>query len=346
MSQFRRRSDGPTPLSMNRSINPIFGGLAKRSESRCSAETPKSNSEKTQTRPLFTMGGHDQVDPSDLHLDITKGIRTLIVEDNPVDQRIIEDIASRLGLRIELVDNGNDAVELLKKADGGDYFDLVLIDFSMPELDGLTASKYIKQELKLRHLPKIMMLSAYKQEDIFRGSVDKQSVDRYLEKPILIEELNEALFDLSESLDDGEIWPNPHRLDDEILANARVLLAEDNIINQRVAVGMLSLKGIDVTIVNNGQEAVDKLFGLPPNTFDIVLMDMDMPKMDGYEATRIIKNNDAYLTLPVVALTAHNKTEDKIKSQTSGVSKHLTKPVKPAILYDTLLEFLRDENQN
>lgn len=346
MSRHKRNWNNYTPLSMASPINPVFGGLTRRTESP--SNTKNSHSKRGAAlghdSPL-AMARRAKSDAEDFHLEITKGIRTLIVEDNPVDQRIIEGIANRLGLRYDVVDNGNKAVSLLKKADGGDYFDLVLIDFSMPELDGLTASKYIKSELKLRHIPKIMMLSAYKEGDVFRGCIDKSSVDLYLEKPIAIEGLNEALFDLSDTLDPEDVWPNPRRLDDEILANTRVLLAEDNLINQRVAVGMLNLKGIDVTIVNNGQEAIDKLFGLPPNTFDVVLMDIDMPQMDGHQATKIIRSSEAYSMLPIIALTAHNKLEDQEKSQNSGVSQHLTKPVKPGILYETLLEFLRDRNQ-
>lgn len=346
MSRHKRYWNNYTPLSMASPINPVFGGLARRTETQSNTKNPHSKLDamKANGSPL-SMARKAKSDAEDFHLEITKGIRTLIVEDNSIDQRIIEDIANRLGLRYDVVDNGNKAVNLLKKADGGDYFDLVLIDFSMPELDGLTASKYIKRELKLRHIPKIMMLSAYKQGDVFRGCIDKSSVDFYLEKPIAIEGLNDALFDISDSLEPEEIWPNPRRLDDEILANTRILLAEDNLINQRVAVGMLNLKGIDVTIVNNGQEAIDKLFGSPPNTFDAVLMDIDMPQMDGHEATRIIKSSEAYSKLPIIALTAHSKLENQEKSKESGVSQHLTKPVKPAILYETLLGFLRDKNQ-
>jgi len=345
MSRNKRYWNNFTPLTMSSPTNPVFGGLTRRTEILSNTKKIYFNSGAAQVNdPLLSMARSAKSDAEDFHLDMTKGIRTLIVEDNPVDQRIIENIANRLGLRYDVVDDGNKAVNLLEKADGGDYFDLVLIDFSMPELDGLTASKHIKQELKLRHIPKIMMLSAYQQSDIFRGCIDKSSVDIYLEKPITIEGLNDALFDLSDSLESEEVWPNPRRLDDEILANTRVLLAEDNLINQRVAVGMLSLKGIDVTIVNNGQEAIDKVFGLPPNTFDIVLMDIDMPQMDGYEATRIIKGSETYSTLPIIALTAHSKREDQGKSQESGVSQHLTKPVKPAVLYETLLGFLRDKH--
>ncbi len=271
-----------------------------------------------------------------------KGIRTLIVEDNLVDQKVIMSAAIHLGLRASLVDNGNDAIELLRNADHNDHFDLILIDYKMPDLDGLTASRYIKQQLGLKQTPRIILLSSYHQDEIFPSGNEASCIDQFVTKPIYPEQLGEAITQIQEEADPGSPWPARQRNDESILANCHVLLAEDNAINQRVAIGILERKGIKVTVANNGEEALERVMKSPPQAFDAILMDVDMPKMDGFEATRKIKAQASRKHIPVIALTAHNSQEDRQKCFTAGMSEYLTKPIRPNFLYETLLTFLRE----
>lgn len=269
-----------------------------------------------------------------------RGIRTLIVEDSEIDRKVALGTATRLGLRAEAVDSGELAIQLLKQADQEDPFDLVLIDFRMPNLDGLTTSNYIKQELGLANRPAIILLSAYRKDDIFGRHRQYVFVEGFLTKPLSNRLLAEMIADLQDSAGfKGQNWP-PCR-DDRLFTRAHVLLAEDNLINQKVAAGMLTRKGAEVTVVHHGQEAINTVLNNHPNTFQIILMDLDMPVVDGYQAARQIKSHHDYAHIPIIALTAHNSPEGRDRCLAAGMSAHLSKPVKPDLFYDTLLTFLR-----
>jgi len=123
----------------------------------------------------------------------------------------------------------------------------------------------------------------------------------------------------------------------ELLARIRVLLAEDNFVNQKVAVAILERKSMSVIIANNGKEAVETLIK-NPQEFDVVLMDMDMPIMDGYEATQVIRGLKKFEKLPIIALTAHSSPQDRDKCLSMGMNDHVAKPVKPDVLYDSILK--------
>jgi len=127
---------------------------------------------------------------------------------------------------------------------------------------------------------------------------------------------------------------------DERLAGLNILLVEDNPINQQVARGILERKDIVVTIATNGKEAVGLLESSPFDRFDLVLMDMEMPLMDGYEATRILRSKNHFAKLPIIALTAHAMPEDKVRCLSAGMNDHVPKPVKPDLLYETIAKWV------
>lgn len=271
-----------------------------------------------------------------------KGLKTLVVEDSTVDQKVILNSAEKLGLKCSVVSNGVDAIESLKNQDQDQPFDLVLLDYKLPNLDGLTASKHIKKELELEHLPKIFLLSAYHKDEIFSIHDEKTIIDGFLTKPVLASDLESLLQQaITNDEDEPASWPFTRRTDDELLQESCILLAEDNLINQRVAVGILNRKGVEVVVANNGQEAINIINSSLANKFDAILMDMDMPIIDGYEATRQIKATQGFVDLPIIALTAHNSPEDRQKCLDTGMSDYLTKPIKPDFLYETILSFLR-----
>ena len=131
---------------------------------------------------------------------------------------------------------------------------------------------------------------------------------------------------------------------DDTLRTLKILLAEDNPINQQVATGILKRKGVSVTIVNNGQEALDTLRSSPPNSFDLVLMDMEMPVLDGYAATKALRNNANFQHLPIIALTAHAREEDRQNCLSIGMNDHVAKPVKPDTLYTAIARQIENKS--
>ena len=279
---------------------------------------------------------------------LLKDMKTLLVEDNPTDQIIIQNTAQKLKLDITIVNDAAEAIRHLKAEDNENPFQLMIIDFKMPELDGLTASRYITEELQLRNPPKIILLSAFERDEIFKQPNYLNSVNAFITKPINVRSLKDAIFNIVKiTITSQEVWPvKPapttnkktlsHERIDNLLSKCHILLVEDNLINQRVAAGILKLKGTRVTIANNGQEAVNIVNNAHANEFDVILMDIDMPILDGYEATFIIKQNPATQTLPIIALTAHNSEEDKEKCFKVGMSDFLTKPIKSEPLYHSI----------
>src|SRR5262249_1527874 len=115
----------------------------------------------------------------------------------------------------------------------------------------------------------------------------------------------------------------------------KILLTEDNEINQQIAVELLQAVGANVDVANNGREAVDKLFA-GASSYDVVLMDLQMPEMDGYQATRKIRSEERFAKLPIIAMTAHATTEERQRCLDAGMNDHIAKPIDPAILYDTI----------
>lgn len=282
-----------------------------------------------------------------------KALKTLIVEDNPTDRLVIENAAEILELDFTVAENGEQAIKALAEADAKAPFSLVIIDYKMPELDGLTASRYIKDELRLKNPPKIILLSAFRRDEIFNQPNSFNCVNAFLTKPISPNSLHNALEDIIDhALECEEVWPAPKHKENNLtasnenslsveeintlLSKCHILLAEDNPINQRVAMGILKLKGVRVTIANNGQEALDIVAKSPANEFDAILMDIDMPILDGYQATTSIKRKSDWSNVPIIALTAHNTPEDKEKCLGIGMSDYLTKPIKPEKLYESI----------
>ena len=120
------------------------------------------------------------------------------------------------------------------------------------------------------------------------------------------------------------------------------MLVEDNLINQKVAMGILKQKGVQVTVANNGKEALDTILEASPDTYDLVLMDIDMPVMDGLEAARAILDHPQHQNLPIIALTAHISPKEKDRCFEAGMAQYLTKPVKPQVLYQSIIDNLRE----
>jgi len=257
----------------------------------------------------------------------------LVVDDNAVNRRILAEYLERWRMRPGVVDSGAAALEALTRAarEGRPYA-LVLLDANMPVLDGFAVAERIAQRRDLAG-PTVMMLSSAGQyADAERCRALR--IAAYVTKPVAPRRLYEIICRVLGS--EGQMGPVPGRrppaLAEEPAVRRRVLLAEDNPVNQRVAAGLLTRRGHDVVIVANGREAVDALDREP---FDLVLMDVQMPVMGGFEATAEIRRREQGTgrRTRIVAMTAHAMSGDRDRCLSAGMDGYLSKPITPDMLY-------------
>jgi len=271
-----------------------------------------------------------------------KGKKVLIVDDNQTWHDILRSALEKYGLEIESALSGKEALVKIKKHDV-DY-DLVLMDWNMPELDGIQTTLaindiYTKEEsLAPKSPPTIIMVSAFRQESIVKYAKDA-GIDIFLQKPINPSVLNDILSGLflDDVIMDYQTEIQASSLQEEIhtLAGSKILLVEDNSTNQEIILGLLEDSGIDIDTANDGQEGVDKF---KANTYELILMDIQMPVLDGYGATKIIREMDQ--DIPIIALTANAMKEDVEKSISLGMKEHLNKPIEVEKLYEVLLKYI------
>jgi CheY-like chemotaxis protein len=270
------------------------------------------------------------------------GIRALVVDDNSQAREILTDALRVFALRANSVASGQDAVREIAAADSQDPYRLVLMDWHMPGMDGLEASRIIKRSDRLKHVPKIVMVTAFGREDI-RNQAEEIGVDSYLLKPVNSSLLYDTLVDLFGMAATAQQPRGPK-------ANAvshdatgiRVLLVEDNEMNQQVATELLQSAGAIVTLASHGAEAVKILTeGEQAVSFDVVFMDLQMPEMDGITATKLLRSDPRLKQIPIIAMTAHALVEERQRCIDAGMNDHVSKPIDPDALFSTLLRWAK-----
>jgi len=270
-------------------------------------------------------------------------LRALVVDDNLAARTIISKTANSIHLRTDTAGDAKTAIEMLEKAEMSNeqHYDIVLMDYNMPNLNGLDASRLIKQDRKIVHRPSVILVSAHQKDEIF-GLDLPETIDGFIHKPVSQSRLFDAIAEaFGESVFATATTDSLRAEDLALLSSARILLAEDNIVNQKVAVGILKKKGVEVVVANNGRQAIDILAMHPNGYFDLILMDMEMPEIDGYQATQLIREGDNSAAIPIVAMTAHAMQEDRKRCIECGMDGYITKPVEPDLLHKTLARFLR-----
>jgi len=268
------------------------------------------------------------------------GLRVLICDDNPTARQILNDICSSFSFETTEVSSGGEALSELENAGSGGQYDLVFMDWRMPGMDGIEATRRIKENSKLSDIP-VLLVTAYGQEDI-KIQAKSVGIDGFLIKPVS----PSLLFDTIMEIFGEEITLTPRASEQitdksEVLKSiegSRILLVEDNAINQQVATELLEQAGFVVTGANNGKQGVQLV---KKSAFDLVLMDVQMPEMDGHEATRIIRKEPGFDALPIVALTAHAMAGEREKCLESGMNDYLSKPIKPDDLYAVLAKWIK-----
>ena len=271
---------------------------------------------------------------------LEKSYKVLIVDDQEISRKILADMLDGFGCSYDEANDGEEAVEKVLDADGkGEPYDFMLIDWAMPKLDGKEAIKKLSKMQKtgeLRHkTPSIMMVSAHLEEDIGLENVD---VDAFLPKPVTASTLLDAIMNAKE----GFVRPVVEEVKQNKISfeGACILVVEDNKLNQEVAMLRLNRVGVEVMIANNGAEGVEIYFE-NREKIDLILMDLQMPVMGGYEATREIRKKDK--DVPILALTAAAMVEDKEKALASGMNDHLGKPIDTAELHKKLALYLKSQ---
>jgi PAS domain S-box-containing protein len=269
-----------------------------------------------------------------------KGLRVLVVDDNPSSREILQEMLGSFSFEVTLAASGEEGLDEIAKSVGGRPFGLVVMDWKMPGIDGIETARRIKRDRRLTSTPAIILVTAYGREEIMMQA-EAAGLDGFLVKPVNAS----VMFDtIMQAL--AKDVPRTTRPSDrngkgsellKDLARARVLLVEDNEINQQVATEILSGAGMVVTVANNGQEAVTAVQSSP---FDAVLMDVQMPVLDGYAATGIIRSDVRFQDLPIIAMTAHAMTGDQDKSIAAGMNDHVTKPIDPDKLFATLAKWI------
>jgi len=264
------------------------------------------------------------------------GIRVLIVDDNTTNRLILERTVEAWHMESVCVDSGPAALAVLQEANAGSRpFGLVLLDVQMPEMDGFEVAEEIKDNPDLATTAVAMLTSAGRRGDAKRCR--EIGVDAYLPKPIIETELWDALHAVFDNRPEGkhlEPLVTRHSLR-EARSTLSVLLAEDNRVNQKLATRLLEKRGHRVEVAGNGCEAVASW---KAGSFDVILMDVQMPEMSGLEATLAIRAEESGADhhIPIVALTAHAMKGDKERCLAAGMDDYLPKPIRPRELHETL----------
>ena len=268
-------------------------------------------------------------------------IRVLVVDDSATAADALIDMLSSLGINAQAVDSGECALEMLAAAvDAGDPYHVVLMDFMMPGWDGVETIRRIRADPRFAAPPAILMVSSFTRDEVVQGGrgVDP---DAFLSKPVgpsllyhsLLQVLRPALAE-----GQGELGrPGPRVLDLSGLDGARLLLVEDNANNREVALDFLAAAAMQVDVAMHGGDAVRMV---AEHDYDLILMDIAMPDIDGFAATRRIRQLGNRNDVPIVAMTAYAMAGDREQSLDAGMNDHVTKPIDPELLFRTLLKWI------
>jgi PAS domain S-box-containing protein len=259
--------------------------------------------------------------------ELMQGLPVLIVDDNQTNRSILKELLTGWGMRPDMANEGKSALEALGNAfQSGSPFRLVITDMQMPEMDGIALCEEIRRSTRFGQVPLLLLSSSLRPSEAAR--CHELGISDYLAKPAQPSELLDAILAaLSKTLMIPE--PNPAKvpLPLQTLAKMKILLAEDNAVNRKLAIKLLEKRGYSVVVAENGQEALD---ALEREKVDLVLMDVQMPVMDGFEAIRAIRakeqRNGAHM--PIVALTAHAMKGDRERCLEAGADEYVSKPIR------------------
>ncbi|MCK4784094.1 MAG: response regulator [Desulfobacteraceae bacterium] len=282
------------------------------------------------------------VPPQDL-----RGMRVLVVDDNATFRELIKEMLESFTFEVTVAASGKEGLAKLEKDSEKNPYELVIIDWRMPEMDGIKVSQLIKNHPKLPKIPAVILVTAFGREEVMQR-FQKAGLDGFLFKPISYSLLFDTIIEIFGYKDSRKPLIMTKGTEEtealKQIRGAKILVVEDNEINQQVAKELLEKVGLIVTVVSNGKAAVK---AVAKAHYDLVLMDIQMPEMDGFEATRHILTNSrgGIQDLPIIATTAHAMTGDREKSLEAGLNDYLSKPIDPDRLYSVLVKWIKPKER-
>ncbi|HEY8102052.1 MAG TPA: response regulator [Burkholderiaceae bacterium] len=271
---------------------------------------------------------HRQVVPQAIN-----GMRILVVDDNPTACTIMVEDLSMLPVEVDQLTSGPAALAAIRANDSGRPYDVVFTDLCMPDLDGIELMRAVKMDAEIHRPPLFVLVSAHGADEVSYRP-DSALANGFLMKPVGPSMLVDTLVELYAPGTSAM----PARVSTAVahFKDLVILLVEDNEINQQIACELMAAAGVNVEVADNGRIAIEKLKAAGPDYYGMVFMDVQMPEMDGHEATRHIRQDLRFQKLPIIAMTAHAMLEERERCLASGMNDHITKPISPEELYRTI----------
>jgi CheY-like chemotaxis protein len=266
--------------------------------------------------------------------------RVLVVDDNENARLVLGEMLTGMSFKVDQVESGQAAIKAASHAEAqGKPYEIVFLDWQMPNMDGIEVSKRLKENL-VRSTPHMIMVTAYGREEIIKAAEEAGIAD-VLIKPVTASVLFDGVVRILGGVADSTRSADaPTDTFDQLAAikGSRILLVEDNELNQEVGLELLRDAGFIVDLAENGLVALEKIRTI---SYDIVLMDMQMPVMDGVMATQEIRKDSKFKELPVVAMTANSMQSDRDRCMAAGMNDHVAKPIEPEDLWKALLKWIK-----
>lgn len=268
-----------------------------------------------------------------------KGGKALLVDDSESARMVLEEMLTGFGYEVLIAHDAGEALDIYNREHSKEPgLSVMVVDWRMPGMDGLQLIQKIRAE-SAQAVPSVIMVTAFG-VDLIKEAAGKNLIDGYLLKPINPSGLHDALVKVILKQNPEVLQPDqelPVDIFSDYLRGKKVLIVEDNDINLDLSVDLLSDVGIDADVARNGLEAIDKV---RDNEYDLVLMDIQMPEMDGLTATAHIRKMPNKAKLPILAMTAHAMKGEREKSLSAGMNDHITKPIDPYVLYTSLCQYI------
>ncbi len=270
-----------------------------------------------------------------------QGKPVLVVDDNENARLVLDDLLRNMSFKVDQAESGTAAIAAVQRAQArGTPYEIVFLDWQMPGLDGIETARRLGA-LALSHRPHMILVTAYGSEEVVKNA-EATGIAEVLIKPVSASVLFDSVVRQLGGIADGPrtVGDAPTGTFEQLagIRGARILLVEDNDLNQEVAIDLLHDAGFAVDLADNGQIALDKVRA---TDYDIVLMDMQMPVMDGMTATREIRKDERFKDLAIVAMTANAMQGDRDRCIAAGMNDHVAKPIEPEVLWQALLKWIK-----
>jgi PAS domain S-box-containing protein len=328
------RKFGGTGLGLSISMR-----LVEMMDGRIWVESEEGKGSTFRFTARFEQVKHDERTTARTHAHYLRGMRVLVVDDNASSREIFTELLESMSFHVTVAASAQEGIAELISADESNPIELVLMDWRMPDTDGLQATAIIQASDEIKHQPKIIMVTAYGNEALITKA-EQAGIGGVLMKPISSSLLFDSIAHVfSDSIETGDL---PRTIEPsagpEDLKGIKLLLVEDNEINQEVAGELLRDVGIEFELAENGREAVEMA---TTGNYSGVLMDIQMPLLDGYEATLEIRKTLSSENLPIIAMTANAMAGDREKALDCGMNDHVPKPIDPKLLYSAIRRWFR-----